>query len=280
MTDSQVFFLSLAGVAVVMCGVIWKWRLFEVPSGSSHESSRLALMSPLIGFLLFVGSCAFVPVWTVKALSYGDTHGYWAFSERETDNFSQIMALVASCFLLIGFSRIHPDSIRERMWGEMKVTSFLKGMLYCLVVYPIVMSLVQGCHLAVDWFGLKPQQEQVALVQLKNLQNYPWLFWTFAVGIVTLVPVVEEFLFRGLLQNYLQNFCGATVSIVVTSILFALFHYSALQGSTNIELMLGLFIYSYFIGLFYLREGSLWTPIAMHASFNALTIFIMFYIIK
>ncbi len=94
------------------------------------------------------------------------------------------------------------------------------------------------------------------------------------------MPLVEEFLFRGLLQNYFGNFFGPQYRIILTSLLFAFFHYSALQGSTNIELMVGLFIYSYFIGFFYMRERSLWTPIAMHASFNALTIFIMFYVIK
>lgn len=281
MSDSAVFFVALTALAVVMSVVIWKWRLLETPPAQSGESGKIALMTPLIGFLLFVGACAFVPAWTVKAISYADTHGYSSFSERETDSFAHLMALVASSVLLMGFSRIHPENVRARIWGlGSSAKAFMMGLLYCLLAYPIVMTTVQGCHIVVDWFGIQPTQEQVALAQLKNIQNYPWLFWSFTAAIVTLVPLVEEFLFRGLLQNYFSNYIGPKLSIIITSVLFALFHYSALQGSTNIELMIGLFMYSYFIGLFYMRERSLWTPIAMHASFNALTIFIMFYIIK
>jgi len=281
MSDPQVFFLALTGLAVLMCAVLWKWRLYEVPYATGQEWGKLSSMTPLIGFLLFVGACAWTPGLTIKAIGYADTHGYSSFSEQETTNFSYLMALIVSSILLIGFSRIHPDDVRERIWGSGNpIKPFCKGILYCLLVYPIVMTVVQGVHLAVDWYGVKPIQEQVALSQLKSLQNYPWLFWSFAVSIVTLVPLVEEFLFRGLVQNYLVNRVGSVGAIILTSILFALFHYSALQGATNIELMVGLFFYSYFIGLFYMREGSLWTPIAMHALFNALTIFIMFYIIK
>lgn len=275
------FFVALVALAIVACGIIWKWQLLEVPNIQGQDSSRLTLMTPLIAFLLFMGACSFVPGATAKVISYSDTHGYSSFSQKEIDNFSILMSLVVSAILLMGFSRIHPEDVRGRIWGYMgEFKSFLLGLAYCLLTYPIVMSIVQGCHLVVDWFGINATHEQVALVQLKSLMEYPWLFWSFAVATVTLVPVIEEFLFRGLLQNYFTNFCGARLSIILTSILFALFHYSALQGPTNIELMVGLFIYSYFIGLFYMREGSLWTAIAMHAAFNALTIFIMFYLNK
>lgn len=281
MSDPAVFFVALTALAVVACGIIWKWRLFEVPHFQGQESGRLALMTPLIAFLLFMGACSFVPNATAKIISYTDTHGYSSFSQKEADNFAQLMALVVSCILLMGFSRIHPEDVRGRIWGYMGACKpFLMGLVYCLLTYPIVMSIVQGAHLVIDWFGINATHEQVALVQLKSLMSYPWLFWTFAVATITIIPVIEEFLFRGLLQNYFTNFCGARLSIILTSILFAFFHYSALQGPTNIELMIGLFIYSYFIGLFYMREGSLWTAIAMHAAFNALTIFIMFYVLN
>jgi membrane protease YdiL (CAAX protease family) len=280
MIDQAVLLMALLALAVVMIFVLWKWRLYEVPQVKPQATQRLALMTPLIGFLLFFTACAFVPALTTKAMNYGDTHGYTSFSEKETQNFSQLMALVVSAILLVGFSCIHPDAIKARIWGQGGyVKAFLKGIMYCCIAYPIVMTIVQGVHLVVDWFGLEPAQEQVALSQLKGIRSYPWLFWSFAVSVVTLVPLVEEFLFRGLLQNYFGNYGGPKISIIITSLLFALFHYSPLQGSTNIELLTGLFIYSYFIGLFYLREGSLFTPIAMHLTFNALTIFIMFYVI-
>jgi membrane protease YdiL (CAAX protease family) len=280
MTDSAVFFIGLAALCVLMCLVIWKWNLLEVSYSKPPENGKLALMSPLLGFLIFLSVCAFVPAAVSKVIQYGDTHGYAIFSQKEAENVSQLSALIVASVLLIGFSCIHPDGVRARIWGsESIVKPFLKGMLYCLIAYPIVLTIVQGIHLVVDWFGMKPIHEQVALQQLKNLKSNPWLFWSFAVSIVTLVPLVEEFLFRGLIQNYFGNFFGPKLTIILTSLLFASFHYSPLQGATNIELLVGLFIYSYFIGIFYMRERTLWTPIAMHATFNALTIFIMFFVI-
>lgn len=281
MTDPAVLFVALFALAVIMLAVISKWQLLQTPTYTSYEGARLPLMSLLIGFLIFVFTCGFIPLWVGKVIHYADTHGYSSFSVSESDNFGQLLAILIALFLLMGFSRIHPEPIRERIWGANGyLKAFLKGILYCLIAYPIVMTVVQGIHLAVDWFGVKPVYEQVALAQLKAIQSYPWLFWSFVVAIVFVVPLVEEFLFRGLLQNFLGNFAGPQISILVTSLFFAAFHYSPLQGSTNIELMIGLFMYSYFIGLFYIRERSLWTPIAMHATFNALTIFVMFYLIK
>ncbi|MCE5295027.1 MAG: CPBP family intramembrane metalloprotease [Chlamydiales bacterium] len=280
MSDSLVYFVVLALIAVSMSVAIWKWRLYELPAQETLESDKIALMTPLIGFLLFVSACAFVPAWVTKLIHYTDTHGHSSFSQRESDSFSQLAALFCAFLLLMGFNFILPKAVRDRIWGMRSIVPFLKGVLYCLIAYPVVMTIVQGIHMIVECFGVLPVHEQVALSQLKNIQNYPWLFWSFAVAIVTLIPLIEEYLFRGLLQNYFMNYFGARFAIIITSILFALFHYSALQGATNIELMVGLFIYSYFIGLFYVRERSLWTSIAMHATFNALTIFIMFYVIK
>lgn len=280
MSDPAVFFVVLVAFAVIMVGVLYKFRLLTLPELQVKPDGKLALMTPLIGFLLFMAACAFIPTLTRALLHYADTHGLSSFSEQESDNFSQLMTLVVSAILLMGFSRIHPLAIRERIWGQKSAfKQILKGILYCLICYPIVMALVQGIHLALDWAGQKPYQEQVALSQLKAIRSFPWLFWTFTLSIVTLVPLVEEFLFRGLLQNYCVGFLGPKLSIILSSIFFALFHYSSVQGSTNVELMIGLFFYSYLIGTFYLREQSLWTPIAMHATFNAFTIYIMFFVI-
>ena len=278
MSDQAVFFVTLVALSIPMVAVMWKWKLYEVPP--AREEASLSLMTPLIGFLLFLGACAFVPSWTVKIIHYLDTHGYSSFSQSEAFNFAQAMAIVVAFLLLLGFSRIHTIEIRKRIWGERSILgSILKGILFCVIAYPIVMAIVQTIHMMAEFFGARPIHDQVAISQLKALQSYPWLFWSFAAAIVFIVPIVEEFLFRGLLQNYFTNFCSPRVAIGLSSLIFAFFHYSPVQGATNIELLLGLFLYSFFIGTFYIRQASLWTPIAMHASFNALTIFILFFVI-
>lgn len=280
MSDSELSFVLLTLFALVAIGLMRKWQLLKLPQEASRPLDKLVLMSPLIGFLLFLGSCAFVPGWIAKLIHYTDTHGISSFSRQEQESFSLLVALVTASLLLIGFNRLHAKEVRASIWGT-KATFIAigKGVLYCFLCYPVVMALVQGIHLGLEWFGQKPYQEQVALAQLKAIAHYPWLFWSYALAVVTLVPFVEEFLFRGLFQNYVERYLGTKFSIVLTSILFALFHFSQEQGSTNIELMLGLFLYSCFIGIFYCKERSLWTPLAMHATFNAITLFFMFFVL-
>jgi membrane protease YdiL (CAAX protease family) len=279
-SDPAVLFVALCAASLIMIGIILKYNLLSLEgAGSSHEK-RLALMSPLIGFLLFLGTCAFVPPWVQKGIHYLDTHGFSSLHRIEADSITQLVTLIIAAVLLVGFSRIHPENVREFIWGNQNgiAKGIGKGILFCLLTYPIVMAFVQGIHLGLEWMGKNPIAEQVALAQLKSLKGYPWLFWCFALFVVTLVPLVEEFLFRGLLQNYLGGILGSYGAIFITSLFFALFHYSAEQGSTNYELLAGLFLYSCCIGIFYVKERSLWTPMAMHASFNLLSILLMLYL--
>lgn len=283
MSDSGLTLVVLALFSIVSLLILHKCGLLKLSESKGENTAKLALMSPLIGFLLFLAACAFVPGWVAKLIHYTDTHGFSSFSNAEQVGLSQLIALAIAAFLLVGFSRIHPEEIRGKIWGPVSTKAiakaFFKGVLYCILTYPIVMVSVQGIHLFLEWLGQKPCQEQVAIYQLKALRNCPWLFWSLTAAVVSLVPLIEEFLFRGLCQNYLGGFLGPKFAVILTSILFALFHYSQEQGSTNYELMVGLLLFSYFMGMFYIKERSLWTSIAMHATFNSITLFFMIYIL-
>jgi len=129
----------------------------------------------------------------------------------------------------------------------------------------------------VDQFGVFPRGEQVAVSVLRSLRDLPLLFWVFVTATVTLIPFLEELLFRGFLQTYFADILGPKMGITLASLFFALFHYSAAQKFANIELLTGLFFVSYFIGIIYVRTKSLWASIGYHAAFNAasLTIFLI-----
>lgn len=280
MINPEQFFLIVLGLTVIFIPIIWRMRLMSLPSEKGGE--RLALMTPLIGFLLFLSSCAYVPKWIEKLMLYTDTHGLTAFSQLEMQSAPQLVALVVSTILLLGFSKIHAQEAKTQIWGQKAglkaALGFLaKGAFYCLLTYPIVMTVVGSIHYAVEAMGYQATQEQLSLVQLRALYAIPWLFWSMAVVIVTLVPVLEELLFRGFLQNFFQGLVGLPGAIIGASILFALFHYAPEQCATNIELMAGLFAYAYFMGTFYARTRSLWVSIGMHATFNSLSIALMIY---
>ena len=59
---------------------------------------------------------------------------------------------------------------------------------------------------------------------------------------------------------------------MIASLIFAAFHFSTSQGLNNIELLVSLFVLSCFLGFLYERQESLLASMALHATFNAISI--------
>lgn len=118
--------------------------------------------------------------------------------------------------------------------------------------------------------------EQVLIRKFKaaDLNLLTSIFFLFTVVIV--VPCIEEFLFRGVLQSFLREKIGKTsTAILISSFLFSLAHFSALQGMGNIVILTNLFIFSTCIGWFYEQIQSLAAPIFLHMLFNAFNSFLI-----
>lgn len=87
---------------------------------------------------------------------------------------------------------------------------------------------------------------------------------------LTSVPVAvkEEFLFRGIVQNLLLEKLGAAKAILLTSIVFTVWH----VGTWNPSLWVfsQIFLASVLLGLLYIRSGSILLVIVIHAVYDAL----------
>lgn len=78
---------------------------------------------------------------------------------------------------------------------------------------------------------------------------------------LTLVPaVLEELLFRGAILQGLRRL-GDGIALLVSSLLFALAHFNAVQAANA-------FIMGLLIGYFVLRTGSVWTGMILHFVVN------------
>jgi membrane protease YdiL (CAAX protease family) len=142
-----------------------------------------------------------------------------------------------------------------------------------LVCYPFVIIVSQLMAILIVYFDI-PQvhEEQVAVKYLRMTKEYPDLKWAMVGLVIFVIPWLEEYLFRGFLQGYLRQHLGRVLAIVIASIIFALFHYSASQGFGNVELLLALFVLACFLGFLFERQRSLWAPYALHATFNGLSV--------
>lgn len=90
-------------------------------------------------------------------------------------------------------------------------------------------------------------------------QGYFWLI----LGVSVLTPIMEELIFRGVIQGELSKAMPAWAAIVIQAVIFAAYHMQPIQSSYVI--LPGLLL-----GLAYYWSRSIWVPIAMHCIFNFL----------
>jgi hypothetical protein len=83
------------------------------------------------------------------------------------------------------------------------------------------------------------------------------------IGLVIAAPICEEILFRGTIQPAYQNHTSGGIAILVTSLMFALFHLR-FQG------LPALLILSFLLGFTYWRTQSLTITMVLHAATNFL----------
>jgi uncharacterized protein len=151
------------------------------------------------------------------------------------------------------------------------------GIVSWIVIFPGVQILAEITELLVKYvFKLTVIPKQSIVFFLKTISQTPSYFALTVFTISILVPIVEEIIFRGVLQNYLSQKMKQSYAIIITSIIFAAVHFHSKQGYGNIVIITTLFFLSLFLGFLYVRQKSIVTPIALHATFNAISVLSIF----
>lgn len=171
-----------------------------------------------------------------------------------------------------GFYHLPNPFSDKTVWGNSSHFWFFNwsvGALTWVIVYPWVVAVNQLItFLLLVITGSSTHVDQLAVKQVKAALSNNWLLSATAITVIVIVPIVEEILFRGLLQMWLKKICGQYKAIIITSVAFASFHFSTSQGVGNIEFLLSLFILSCYLGFIRERQSSLWASIGLHSTFN------------
>jgi len=153
----------------------------------------------------------------------------------------------------------------------------LQGIIAIIIVLPIVMGLATLLQLITTRVtGVTPDPlAHETLVALADGRDSAW-FWGKAVLVVLAAPVVEEVLYRGLLQESLRRhrvLMGGSPwgSIIGASIFFTIMHLGAVEW----QAILPLFVLSLALGCVFARTGRLIAPIVMHIIFNGFNLFFL-----
>ncbi|MCF7852886.1 MAG: CPBP family intramembrane metalloprotease [Simkaniaceae bacterium] len=146
------------------------------------------------------------------------------------------------------------------------------GFLSWLISFP---SIAFVSHLMTLFLYLVFQEtgpQQNAIMLLQKARHYPIAMTFISFSIVCLAPLLEELLFRGLLQRWLSTKVSRIYAILIASLCFSSLHFSLLQGIANFSLIPTLFVLSIYLGYIYERQRSLIAPFILHATFNSISV--------
>lgn len=113
--------------------------------------------------------------------------------------------------------------------------------------------------------ALFPDSSKSMFSVLTNLGSYAIILTVF------IAPLLEEFVFRGVVLNDIRHSYGSFTAIVVSALFFSLIH-------LNLAQILPAFLIGIVFGYVYIVSGSIWSVILLHMINNALA-YILFLIV-
>lgn len=197
-----------------------------------------------------------------------------AFSFVRKESIGCSIAMQLAIIAALGcFFWLFPD-IKKSVVRSTKVPFYTIsfGIMTWFICMPLVLLNSNIANtILINYFHFTPV-EQVSVSQVKQYLGQPLSFTFLATAISVFVPTIEELLVRGFMQTFVTRFLSIKYAIPLTSIIFALLHYSPDQGLQNFDILSSLFILSCFLGYIYERENSILAPIGLHCFFNAVTL--------
>jgi membrane protease YdiL (CAAX protease family) len=267
--DSVAIILLFGGIAFFTNWVAWKRGFFHLP-----QVHRLPITwKQVVGVFAIYLSMTFLIAPYLNAHLIGLYNPYpppvWM------SNFIQLLLLSTLVVALLLFCRSHGHHITLKIWKDPALPTrkpilydFMLGALTWCIGFPAASVVNQVLDFSVELFSGFKSQEQVAVHYLRSALQTPSQFFIALLSILIIAPIVEEFIFRGCLQTYLKRHLGRNAALLLSSLCFALLHFSNSQGVTNISLIPTLFVFGGYLGYLYERQASLFASIGLHMTFN------------
>ena len=177
-----------------------------------------------------------------------------------------ILFTAVLCVVRLRQSRATLSTLLALRSAPLKLVAF-RGLVEGIVIlYPILL-LLMGTSAVLRYCGIDPVS-QPALEWLVDV-NTTMLFKSILVVQVVLVgPVMEEILYRGILVSVVRKTSSTGMTILLTSLFFAVLH-------GNLLVIPGLTLLGACLAYSFIRTGSLVAPIVIHVVFNAFNVGIL-----
>lgn len=273
--------MDISILLIALSALVLNWFAYRKGFYRFHKTERKEIpvsLTQMLGCfgIYLVFSLILAPLFAKSFLSYL-SHKDPSVTSLSITTISCIqlltMSIIFLCMLL--FMMFQNRQLLMRIWKDRSVGAtssigydFGMGVIAWFLSFPIVVVVNDLLDtLIVAIFGPK-QYEQAAVSFVKTAMQNPQAIIMSVTSVLVFAPVVEEFLFRGCLQNYLKQHFGFKASLLITAFCFALFHLTPAQGIGNFSFTISLFILGLFLGFLYEKQGSLFTSIGLHTTFN------------
>ena len=214
--------------------------------------------------------------WTLVTIVLG-SYLIFSFIPVDTINRPTLSTIIAN-FLSVhvtGFATILIVLRLRVPPGERLVEACLdKGVSSTIVLYAVKKTMVLVPMVIVLNIGILEFMKKMNWATSEDpvinwfLEASPFIITLLAVGAIVIAPVAEEFMFRLVLFNTLQQFFGRTFANISTSLVFAVSHLKP-------EQILPLFILATVLQRSFNQSNNIVLPIAIHSVFNGFMVILV-----
>ncbi|WP_420422538.1 CPBP family intramembrane glutamic endopeptidase [Simkania sp.] len=263
-----------------LIGAVVTWIARRCGFFKLHDSLPAPrIQYPIIGILLYLVLFIFAVPFALKffSLVYSPLETTFQAHPALFIATAQVLSImIITCFVIM-FSLFQDRDVVKRIWKEnftfpSALKDFGLGVLTWVISFAVVACVDQvGDLLTYLALGV-PRVEQIAVRFIRMSAESPFLLTVATISTVLAAPVLEECIFRGFMQTYLKSKIGFVKALFSTAFIFAAFHFSPTQGISNITLILSLFTLALYLGFLYEKRKSLIAPIALHMTFNSISV--------
>ena len=196
--------------------------------------------------------------------------------DRQANLWKFIVTIVCVGILFIFMYHVHTKLFKPKVKRKIQ----LKDLIFVFLTY---IALRFSDYLIYSlWSSMAYGTDRTKLVDFffkatRIITADKFVFALDALALVCIAPLIEEFLFRGFLNNLLREKVNAFVRMSIVSILFAVLHMPYIQNWIQ---FIAYLIFSIVLFLMYERRRSLFDAILLHSLYNGLLVILFIEIPK
>ncbi len=266
-------FIVTLGAVALSAAIHQGWLRGHVFDDLPPRRAGLTAIDVLIAMLVFLaGGLLLQPILQRLGLDLEAPEDMTAFESALMALIGQAVVQLPVAAVVVGLSLSRVGNLREfGLPMRIEARQISAGLLALVVAAPMVMGVTVIMQIVSLLLGQEVPTVGHDLLRLLMESQDARATAMMLVSAVILAPLLEEIVFRGLLQTVFLESIGWTArwpAILSAAILFALVH----GGVAARQALPGLFVLGVVLGWLYERYNSLWPSIVLHMAFNVVNI--------